>query len=212
MALDIASFGLLQNALPRYWKDVGTCYRWTGARDSAIVALGCCGLRTLEIQRVLLRDVDSGRLFVRTSKGGRERTVTIGGRLEHLLHRLRAAWPRAPGGRGGVAFFTRRGGLVGDGAMRRGLRVICKRLEIRQCSFHDLRAAAAVRLYRVTNDVLEVQRFLGHKSLQSTWWYLQSTLAADDPCPPEFAGGPGEGGGVRLFDPEGRCAAGRRAG
>jgi integrase len=39
-------------------------------------------------------------------------------------------------------------------------------------AFHDLRRTAARALYQRTGDIRKVQRFLGHASIQQSWWYL----------------------------------------
>jgi integrase len=41
---------------------------------------------------------------------------------------------------------------------------------------HDLRRTAAVALYELTGDIRDVQALLGHRSLQSTIWYLDHDL------------------------------------
>lgn len=73
-------------------------------------------------------------------------------------------------------------------------------------SFHCFRHTAAVRVWERTRDVLAVQRFLGHRSLQWTEAYLRSIRVV------EIGGGPvafcgGTSRGPRLFDPEAKGAA-----
>jgi integrase len=46
----------------------------------------------------------------------------------------------------------------------------------RKLTFHDLRRTAAVGMYRLTRDLREVQALLGHRSMQSTVWYLDHDL------------------------------------
>lgn len=46
----------------------------------------------------------------------------------------------------------------------------------RKLTFHDLRRTAAVGMYRLTHDIRDVQTLLGHRSLQSTVWYLDHDL------------------------------------
>jgi integrase len=45
---------------------------------------------------------------------------------------------------------------------------------------HDLRRTAAVNLYRRTHNIRLVQALLGHRNLQSTFWYLDHDLEAVD--------------------------------
>jgi integrase len=46
----------------------------------------------------------------------------------------------------------------------------------RRVTAHDLRRTAAVALYNHTHDIRDVQALLGHRSLQSTIWYLDHDL------------------------------------
>ncbi len=45
---------------------------------------------------------------------------------------------------------------------------------------HDLRRTAAVQLYRHTKNIRTVQSMLGHRNLQSTFWYLDHDLEPID--------------------------------
>lgn len=46
----------------------------------------------------------------------------------------------------------------------------------RKLTFHDFRRTAAVGMYELTHDLRDVQALLGHRSLQSTVWYLDHNL------------------------------------
>jgi integrase len=46
----------------------------------------------------------------------------------------------------------------------------------RKLTPHDFRRTTAVQLYRLTHDVRDVQALLGHRSLNSTIWYLDHDL------------------------------------
>jgi integrase len=61
------------------------------------------------------------------------------------------------------------------------LRVLFRKLCIqigitRRITLHDLRRTTAVGMLRLTHDVRDVQAILGHRSLQSTIWYLDHDL------------------------------------
>jgi len=56
-------------------------------------------------------------------------------------------------------------------------RLLCKEQGItRRITPHDLRRTTAVGMLRLTHDVRDVQAILGHRSLQSTIWYLDHDL------------------------------------
>jgi integrase len=46
----------------------------------------------------------------------------------------------------------------------------------KRITFHDLRRTAAVRMYELTGDLRAVQALLGHRSMNSTIWYLDHDL------------------------------------
>lgn len=64
-----------------------------------------------------------------------------------------------------------------NAAMQRQLRKHRARLGYnRRIVAHDLRRTTAVELYRHTRDIRDVQALLGHRTLQSTIWYLDHDL------------------------------------
>ncbi len=59
----------------------------------------------------------------------------------------------------------------------------------KQWGLHDLRRTGARNLYERTKDVRKVQRFLGHSSLNQSFWYLGNAgvdLSSDDLEPIEL--------------------------
>jgi integrase len=68
--------------------------------------------------------------------------------------------------------------VVADNShLGRCFRELCKQVGIAyRITPHDLRRTTAVNLYKTTRDVRDVQALLGHRSLQSTIWYLDHDL------------------------------------
>ncbi len=63
------------------------------------------------------------------------------------------------------------------GPLRHAFQKLCKANGItRRIVPHDLRRTTAVAMLRHTRDVRDVQAILGHRSLQSTIWYLDHDL------------------------------------
>jgi len=91
--------------------------------------------------------------------------------------------------RDGFIFLTSAGHrLPYEGAVRR-LRQWTRSICGKAFSLHCLRHTAAIRVYEATRDVLAVQRFLGHRSLQWTESYLRSLVAVDVAGMPGFCTG-----------------------
>lgn len=86
---------------------------------------------------------------------------------------VRQLWKKKPRGlgRGPSADCT------GADRLRILFRQLCRELGItRRIVPHDLRRTTAVGMLRLTHDVRDVQAILGHRSLQSTIWYLDHDL------------------------------------
>lgn len=65
--------------------------------------------------------------------------------------------------------------------LRKELRILRARLGMEKRIIpHDLRRTTAVALYRRTQDLRKVQALLGHRNLQSTFWYLDHDLEPVD--------------------------------
>ena len=64
-------------------------------------------------------------------------------------------------------------GCDGIDALRWQFKKLCAQVGItRRITPHDMRRAAAVAMLNHTQDLREVQALLGHRNLQSTFWYL----------------------------------------
>jgi len=167
--------------------------KWSVRRDALVICLGLCGLRWEEVSRVKIRHLGSdGALEVLTAKGGVRRVLPIGETLIAEMRRLVETRPtlcRGPDVRDGFVFLTSTGHrLPYEGAVRR-LRQWTRAICGRAFSLHCLRHTAAIRVYQATRDVLAVQRFLGHRSLQWTESYLRSLVAVDVAGMPSFCTG-----------------------
>jgi len=156
------------------------CSTALGVRDFAMITLVArLGLRSIEVARLELRDVDwrAGELVVR-GKGGRQDRLPLpaevgealvahlsGGRIpegaRHLFLTGRA--PRGP----------IRAGLVGDVVER-----ACKRAGLPRVGPHRLRHALAAELLRQGAGLVAISQVLRHQDLATTALYAKVDLGA----------------------------------
>lgn len=127
-----------------------------------LILLGAhAGLRVAEMIALRWEDVDlaSGRLVVRSGKGGKRRTVEIGRTLQGEL----AGWRQAAGPV--LRWRT-------DGKARRRLAEVCRSAGVPYRGIHSLRHTFGTRLYRET-DLQTTARMLGHAGVEVTTIYAK---------------------------------------
>lgn len=135
------------------------------------------GLRISEALAIRVGDFEKGRLLLRVpcGKGGDGRMVLLS---ETLLERLRAYWrsfrPRD-------LLFSRRPGLderpLCTATLNRSLKQAAARAGIAgPISSHRLRHTFAMHSLRSGQDIVTLQRLLGHRCLQSTLRYVTPDL------------------------------------
>jgi integrase/recombinase XerD len=135
------------------------------------------GLRVSEVAAMRVADIDRERPVLRVpcGKGGDGRLVLL---PETLRDRLRAYWRSfRPQG----LFFTRRPGRddrpMVTATLNRSLRVAAQQAGIAgPISTHRLRHTFAIHSLRAGQDVVTLQRLMGHRSLLSTLRYLTPDL------------------------------------
>lgn len=144
-------------------------------RDRAILeVLYGTGLRLSECVRLDLADVSSGRIFVRSGKGKKDRVVPLAGRAARALSEyLRHARGKLQRHHQDPALFLSRVGrrlaaMTVRGRVRRYGRAIgvC-------ASAQSLRHACATHLLKGGADVRQVQALLGHKDIATTAIYTR---------------------------------------
>src|SRR5436305_852967 len=117
------------------------------------------GMRLGEILDLHWYDLDfaSGFILVRDSKNGESRHVP----MDATLFALFRAYPRRPGT--DLVFSSRCGGRIVD--VRSGFLNSCKRAELTDLHFHDLRHTFASQFVMAAADLYILKEILGHKSL-----------------------------------------------
>lgn len=144
-------------------------------RDHAVVeVLYASGIRVSELCGLDLADIDSQRALLRVlGKGGKQRTVPLGGPAVRALEQWLAVRPRlvAPGGDQAV-FVGDRGRRIDPRVVRRLVhRALAAVPDAPDLGPHGLRHAMATHLLEGGADLRSVQEILGHSSLATTQLY-----------------------------------------
>jgi integrase/recombinase XerD len=137
-----------------------------------------CGLRAGELVAVKIEDIDAGLALLRVrGKGGKERLVPFGGRVQDALDRYLAALREI--GPGGPYLFPGRGGR--GHASRQMLWLAVKRhaarAGVRGVKPHLFRHTFATHLIQAGADVRTVQELLGHANVATTQVYTHLATA-----------------------------------
>lgn len=147
----------------------------TGVRNRALLAVMYgAGLRCSEALALRTIDIDPDEHSVRVLHGKGDQSRTIGIDAGALVHVVR--WidrRKALGITGRVLMCTLKGTPVSDRYARAMVKRMAARAGIeRRAHPHGLRHTHAVELSRSGFTVPEIQRQLGHRSLQTTQVYL----------------------------------------
>ncbi len=134
-----------------------------------------CGLRLKEGLGLQVKAIDSSRmvLHIKGGKGNKERYVPL---PERTLAQLRWYWSHH---RHAQLLFPSRQGLTAgrqamdESGLRRALKRAVKAVGINKgVTVHSLRHSYATHLVAAGVDIRLIQRYLGHRSLATTYSYL----------------------------------------
>lgn len=153
-----------------------------GLRDRAMLGVYYgCGLRRREGQRLDVSDVlfSRGLLYVRSGKGYRERYVPMSATVaQDIRGWLLEGRPSFAHTRSGKALFisSQSGQRIDHQSLYLRLKRLQERsgrasLEAKQIGLHTLRHSIATHLLGGGMKLADIQRFLGHKSLETTQLY-----------------------------------------
>ena len=140
-------------------------------RDRALFETGyATGMRVGEVTRLLITDLDSGRMAIRVDqgKGRKDRYVMLS---PSLLETLRAYWRES---KPKLFLFPGVGGkkpLCVSAAQKAFDRARLQAGIQKPVSFHTLRHSFATHLIESGTSVRTIQALLGHRSLQTTERY-----------------------------------------
>jgi integrase len=150
----------------------------TSARDKAIFSLMYFhGLRASEPGKLMYSDFRPGpalgfdRLFVRRLKGSVSSEVSL---IPQCAKALRS-WLRRRGAREGVLFPSRQRSAISRFQLFALMRRYCAiaQIPVQKAHPHCLRHSTAVHLLaEMREDLVDVQKHLGHRDIKSTMIYL----------------------------------------
>lgn len=145
-----------------------------------------CGLRVSELLRLRLRDLwmEDGLLFIRGSKGQKDRRVKLSSKLVAEVGRYRDAYRPTD-----YLFEGQQGGLYSANSVNQVLQKAAKAAGIkRKVSSHMLRHSYATHLMDRGIDLRIIQELLGHKSSRTTeiYTHVSQRLINDTPSPFDF--------------------------
>ena len=154
-----------------------------GLRDRAMFELlYSSGLRLAEL---IALDADDGRLDLKqaevtvTGKGGKTRTVPVGGRAREALRDWLKARALLAAPQEGALFVGARGRRIAPGTVQARLRSWAKRQGLGASVHpHMLRHSFASHVLQSSQDLRAVQEMLGHASISSTQVYTHLDFQA----------------------------------
>jgi len=157
---------------------------WMGSRDQLIMRLGLLGIRADEMRRLTFGSLHPDGALCIQGKGHRVRTLRPGPTLLDLLARWQRQYERQIGrpvtaadpilctgmagwkGRDGAIYWGRQ--IATTDSIRWALRRRSAAAELGHVAPHDLRRTAAELLRRAGVPIRDVQKVLGHASIDTT--------------------------------------------
>jgi site-specific recombinase XerD len=155
-------------------------------RNRAIVELFYgCGLRTMELCRIKIRDLDlkEQTVTIVKGKGGKTRIVPIGQYaayyLQRYLEKSRKFMLKGKQTDPGIVFLTRRGNAFNNTTINSSvMRSIEKKLSIKKhLSCYSIRHSVASHLLAHHVDITYIAKLLGHASLRTTQKYIHVEIS-----------------------------------
>jgi len=150
-------------------------------RNRAIVeAFYSCGIRTTELCRLKVQDVDlrEQTITIVNGKGNKSRIVPIGQYacyyIQLYIEKARKYMLKGKRKDQGFLFLTQRGNPFNNTTINRSvMRYVSRMLEKKNLSCYSFRHATATHLLASNVDIAYIAKLLGHSSLKSTQRYLK---------------------------------------
>jgi len=152
--------------------DIDLIISYTKTRNRAAFKLiKECGLRPIEVSNLTLKqtDLNSGRIYPETAKGGEARVLKLKSETLALLKQLVST----------ETFSLKEKVFPCSKTLQKNWNKlrnkIAERLgkpELKQIRLYDLRHFYGTMLYQKTKDIVHVQRKMGHRSIKNTLIYI----------------------------------------
>ena len=136
------------------------------------------GMRISELIHLMIENIDwnTGKVFIRSGKGDKDRIIYL---RNGMLEELKALRERFNFSNTGNLFTTLKGCELDDGYLRKMIKRVAEKSGItKRTYFHLLRHTFGSNTYRDTKDIRTLQEILGHSDISTTMLY--STISNDD--------------------------------
>lgn len=146
--------------------------RATADRDVAIMlTLVDCGLRASELCNLTIGDYDNqrGRLHVRAGKGDKDRFVFLGSRSQKAIWKMLIS--RKGSKQTDPLFAAKTIKPLDRNNLRHHIQLIAKRVGVTNAHPHRFRHTFAITFLRNGGGIHELQRILGHSSIEMSIHY-----------------------------------------
>jgi len=136
------------------------------------------GMRVSELAGLRLPDVDmnSGSILISNGKGGKQRTVRIGAKVQKALWRYLTLFRKGASDR---LFLTNSSQPLEADAIKQIVRRLGQKAGVPGVHVHRLRHTFAISFLRAGGDIFSLKYLLGHNSLTMVENYLGSLNAED---------------------------------
>ena len=149
---------------------------------ACLTTIYACGLRLKEALNLQVPDIDSARMLVhvRLGKGGKDRYVPLPRTTLDLLRECRKThqnpvWLFPATGRGGTQARHATEPMTPT-SVQAAFRAALKETGIhKKAAIHTLRHSYATHLLEAGVNLRQIQVYLGHNSVQTTWFYTHLT-------------------------------------
>ncbi len=132
------------------------------------------GLRCQELCQLNISDLSGNELVIRSGKGGKRRSVSLGEAATHMLHEYLISY--RPSGED-YLFLTDEGQGMKPRHVAKRLELWAKKASVKNVAPHRFRATFATQfVLKEGNDLIKLQALLGHSTLDMSRRYVKMAM------------------------------------